>query len=176
MAAIQEMIKKTKIRVLVCASVLTAGMIVGSCTSSSIKKNISSIGKDIKRGIEDKLTDSTWEIYGENIDYQDFLDIDFDSLPKKKIKRPFDLRDKSYDKFYQKTLRKKFILEKIEKMDFVRKEYSKLGADGNRRDAILYYSYKLEKSKGNKDKAKQYSNELLEKFPESYWAEEIKNK
>ena len=42
------------------------------------------------------------------------------------------------------------------------------------RDTVLYYSYKVHKSAGNKGKSEAYLQKLLKEFPESYWTEIIK--
>ena len=66
-------------------------------------------------------------------------------------------------------------LEDRNKMKFVRQEYAKLGPEGFCGDSILYYSYMLERHKKNMSEAEKYSSELLKKYPDSYWAKNIKD-
>ena len=63
-------------------------------------------------------------------------------------------------------------LEDKQKMDSIRKRYSSLKT-GDHGDSILYYSYKMEKEKGSKEKAEKFKRDLIQKYPHSYWAKDV---
>ena len=64
-----------------------------------------------------------------------------------------------------------------EKMDSVRKQYSDMNIQSTvnqmYEDDILYHSYRVEKKKGKKESAEQFKQELITKYPDSYWTEQV---
>ncbi|MGV8151951.1 MAG: hypothetical protein ACP5OG_02630 [Candidatus Nanoarchaeia archaeon] len=63
-------------------------------------------------------------------------------------------------------------LKDREKMEFAKQEYLNLNSPVSIKDDLLYYSSRLEESKGNKKDAIKYAEELVRDFPQSYWSKD----